>query len=401
MRLPNQAQWMLPLLGAAIAGASWMLPISWLAPLLSLGLIWLLLRQKRRALRYLTALFYYASGSVGLLRGVAVFFGAHAPVWEGALLWFGSSALLAIGWAFVDRPWKVTLVLLVDAFLPPMAFFDWMSPMAAAGALFPHTGILGWLAFLVTWPLLGRTGLHPAGDPVERMPLEIAPWLTIACICNLVALSAAPEAPAGWKGVPLQVGPAVPNLVQNLQRHERILQETLAQSTGARVLVLPETLETAWAGNLFSLQQAVPPREIWLVGMSVPRKIGLLTDSVVAIRRNGTPQVVFTSAFPVPVSMWHPWSRGSGYVESQNVGYAASWWEPARKIEGIRTWASICYDQLLPFVWTEALLQRPQVVLLTNNEWWAQGTGIPTVQHNTAWAWGRLLGAAEIEAENS
>ncbi|MCR2829070.1 hypothetical protein NR402_02035 [Acidithiobacillus ferrooxidans] len=102
----------------------------------------------------------------------------------------------------------------------------------------------------------------------------------------------------------------------------------------------------------------------------------------------------------MPVSMWHPWLRGTGYVRANHVGYPATWWTPVYRIEGIHTWASICYDQLLPFVWIEALLQHPQVILLTNNEWWARGTGIPTVQRNTAWVWGRLLGVPEIEAEN-
>jgi len=88
-------------------------------------------------------------------------------------------------------------------------------------------------------------------------------------------------------------------------------------------------------------------------------------------------------------------------VESQNVGYRAYWWEPVRRIEGVRAWASICYDQLLPFVWLEAVIQHPDVILLTNNEWWAKGTGIPTIQRNTAWAWGRLIGVPEIEGENA
>ena len=197
----------------------------------------------------------------------------------------------------------------------------------------------------------------------------------------------------------------MPNVLANLERHVAILRETREASHGAKVVLLPETLETDWVGNAWAIQHAIPTGQVWLFGMSVPQKPGLLSDSIVAFRSCGRqgcgkPQVLFTSAFPVPVSMWHPWSMGTGYVESQNVGYVASWWEPVRTIEGVKAWASICYDQLLPFVWTEALLQHPQVILLTNNAWWAQGTGIPTVQRNTAWAWGRLLGAPEIEAEN-
>jgi hypothetical protein len=111
--------------------------------------------------------------------------------------------------------------------------------------------------------------------------------------------------------------------------------------------------------------------------------------------------LLFISPFPVPVSMWHPWYQGHGYVRADGVGYAAGWWEPVRKVDGVRAWASICYDQLIPWVWAEGVLQDPQVILLTNNEWWAKDTGIPDIQRATAWAWTRLIGSPVVEAENS
>jgi hypothetical protein len=357
----------------------------------------LVLSQRTRTTRYLVAVSYYAAGSVGLLRGVAVFFGAHAPVWEGAALWLGSSALLAAGWAFADRPWKAILVLLFDALMPPLAFFDWLSPLASAGVLFPDFGWVGLMLTLIwamsVWYLLW---------PLEKLDQA---WTAAGLFGAVMIANAWPmlypvQPPSGWRGVDLHVGPDVPNILANQARHEAILQETLAHSRGAKVLLLPETLETDWAGNDWAIQQAIPPGQTWLLGLSVPRKPGLMTDSIVAFRHSGKPRVLFNSAFPVPVSMWHPWLRGTGYVRANHVGYQAAWWTPVRTIQGVRAWASICYDQLLPFVWIEALLQHPQVILLTNNEWWAQGTGIPTVQRNTAWAWGRLLGVPEIEGEN-
>lgn len=397
---------------SAICGASWMVPLPWLGPALSLVFVLLVLAQKSRKARFFTALAYYAAGSLGLLRGVAVFFGAHAPLWEGALLWLGSSAFLATGWTFANKPWKAALVLLLDALVPPMAFFDWMSPLSAAGILFPRLGLLG-VFLLCLWVALGKPRHQMHSSIIEIL-------LVVAIFANIAAFLHPKTPPLDWKGVSLHVGPAVPNVLQNMARHQAILRETLAQAKGAcgirsshtsllgscafpkaaKVVLLPETLETDWAGNAWAIQQAIPKQQVWLVGMSVPRKPGLLTDSIVAFRHTGMPRILFNSAFPVPVSMWHPWSQGTGYVESQHVGYAASWWEPTKTIEGVKAWASICYDQLLPFVWTEALIQRPQVVLLTNNEWWAKHTGIPTIQHNTAWAWGRLLGTPEIEAEN-
>lgn len=382
---------------SALCGASWMLPMPWAGPLLSLAFVGLVLAQEKALHRYLVALVYYGAGSVGLLRGVAVFFGPHAPVWEGAFLWLGSSGLLAAGWSLADRPWRAIVVLLFDALVPPLSFFDWLSPLASAGVLFPGFGWVGLILTLI-WAIGVWYLLWPLEDRDQAW--TAAGLFSAVLIANAWPMLHPAQPPDGWRGVDLHVGPATTNILANQERHAAILRETLSQSRGATVLLLPETLETDWAGNAWSIQRAVPRGQTWLVGMSVPRRLGLLTDSIVALQHNKPQKVLFNSAFPVPVSMWHPWSQGTGYVDSQNVGYEASWWESVRKIEGIRAWTSICYDQLLPWVWMEALIQHPQVILLTNNEWWARGTGIPTVQRNTAWAWGRLLGVPEIEAEN-
>ena len=132
----------------------------------------------------------------------------------------------------------------------------------------------------------------------------------------------------------------------------------------------------------------------------------LLADGIEEVRGGvvdgkGKPgHLIFVSPFPVPVSMWHPWYQWHGYVRTDGVGYEASWWEPVRKVDGVRAWASICYDQLIPWVWMEGVVQHPQVVLLTNNEWWAKGTGIPEIQRATAWAWGRLIEAPMVKSGN-
>ena len=375
---------------SALCGFSWMVPVHWLGPLLSLGLVGLVLLQKTRKTRYLVAVAYYASGSIGLLRGVAVFFGPHASLFEGAFLWMGSAALLSLGWAFADRPWKAALVLLVDSLVPPLSLFDWMSPLSSAGVLFPGLGIWGIVALLAGVAI----GPEKQGSSVVLVYSGV--------LATLLNITYAPEAiPSDFQGVNLSVGPQSEHLLAEMARRQAIIQQTLARSHGAKVVLLPETLETAWVGNEWAVQHVIPKGQTWLFGMSVPVKLGVMTDSMIALRHTGKPTTLFTSAFPVPVSMWHPWSQGTGFVRADNVGYRAAWWTPVRAIDGVRAWADICYDQLLPFVWLEGALQNPQVILLTNNEWWAKGTWIPQIQANSSWAWARLIGAPTIEAENA
>ena len=295
--------------GSALCRASWMLPVHWLGPLLSLAFVDLVLSQRTRTSGYLVAVWYYAAGSVGLLPGVAVFFGAHAPVWEGAALWLGSSAFLPAGWAFADRPSKAILVLLFDALMPPLAFFDWLSPLASAGVLFPDFGSVGLILTLIwamrVWHLLW---------PLEKLDQAWTPagLFGTVMIANAWPMLYAVQPPSRWPGVDLHVGPDVPNMLANQARHEAILQETLAHSRGAKVLLLPVTLDSDWARTDWAIQQAIPPGQTWVLGLSVLRTPGLMTDSIVAFRHSRTPRVLFNSAFPVPVSLWHPWLRGTG-----------------------------------------------------------------------------------------
>ena len=243
-----------------------------------------------------------------------------------------------------------------------------------------------------------------------------------------------PVAPKGWLGMNLHLGPVTGNVMADINRNQEWIGQTQAEAGHHAVVLLPETLTTWWAGNAAEVQSSVPVGQTWLVGASVPVGRDLLADGIeelhgaahgsggVGVEGKGKgaggretrlpparlpparlppARLLFISPFPVPVSMWHPWVRGHGYVRADGVGYIAGWWEPVRKVDGARAWASICYDQLLPWVWMEGVAQRPQVVLLTNNEWWARGTGIPQIQRATAWAWARLMRAPVVEAENA
>ncbi|QFX96740.1 conjugal transfer protein TraB [Acidithiobacillus thiooxidans] len=392
-------RWFLPVGGLA-CGASWMLPVSWVAPLLSLVFVLLVLAGGTRALRFTTAIAYYGAGSIGLVRGVDAFFGPDSSLIEGMFLWLGASALLSIGWILVNRPWKAVVVLLFDALVPPLALFDWMSPLSAAGMLFPGTGIVGIMSYLAVFPLLDR-GLW-------KVLMQKVRWVLLMILIILAIVlngQYQPEpVPEGWQGTVLHVGPEKRNILAGQERQDRIIQQIQKQAPDARIVLLPETLITAWIGNLHAFEQAVRPGSVWLVGAAVPRQPGVLTDSIMAVTQDKA-RILFNSAFPVPVSMWRPWVAWWGhaprsYLYRHGARFRAAWWEPVRIMAGKRVFASICYDQLLPAVWLEAAWQRPQVVLLTNDEWWARKTGIPVIQHNSSWAWTRLLGAAGIEAEN-
>ncbi|MBN6742358.1 conjugal transfer protein TraB [Acidithiobacillus sp. MC6.1] len=430
----------LPILSrmAAAATIGWLWEYGHWGAMLSILLIPLVIMGRGKLDRYGVALAYYLAGSHGIPGGAVVFFG-HGHLIEGIFLWLTSSALLAAGWAFADRPWRVVAVLVIDA-LPPLGFFDWLSPLAGAGAMFPGLGWLGLLLYLVVAGLAAgftrwlMTNYKDAWD-VGLLDVILIPSGVLALLVAAnIAYNPSPI-PAGWVGIGQSVGPVTPNMMGDVARNQQWIAhaETLAGcnpvvshgSTATKVALLPEGMMTWWAGNADEVKNAVPKGQIWLVGASVPVGPALMADGIEAVRDGGGREkkgsgdgggtsrgitsrfihnhgarLLFISPFPVPVSMWHPWHQGHGYVRADGVGFEAGWWEPVRKIDGIRAWASICYDQLLPWVWMEGVIQSPQVVLATNNEWWAKGSGIPRIQKATAWAWARLMGVPVVEAEN-
>jgi hypothetical protein len=102
--------------------------------------------------------------------------------------------------------------------------------------------------------------------------------------------------------------------------------------------------------------------------------------------------IVARTAFPVPVSMWAPWAKDR---------YGAVWYESVQKIDGNRVFTSICYDQLLSWVWLEAAWQHPHVIVAASNVWWAASTDIPAIEDENTVAWARLMGAGVVMANNS
>ncbi len=405
--------------GAAVLG--WIWEYGHWGVVLSIVLIPLVIMGRGKLDRYGVALAYYLAGSHGIPGGAVVFFG-HGHLVEGIFLWLTSSALLAAGWAFADRPWRVVAVLVIDA-LPPLGFLDWLSPLAGAGVLLPGLGWPGLLLFLVAAFWVAWLTKRLAVRQDDAWNLSIHGMTSIALFMAVVNFAYHPSpVPVGWVGIGQRVGPVTPDMMADLQRNQQWIThaETVADQKNTQVALLPEGMMTWWTGNADEVANGVPKGQIWLVGASVPVGPALMADGIEAVRGGGWEKrgagtsrgitsrfthnhgarLLFISPFPVPVSMWHPWHQGHGYVRADGVGFEAGWWEPAREIDDVRAWASICYDQLLPWVWMEGVLQSPQVILATNNEWWAKGSGIPRIQAATAWAWARLIGVPVVEAEN-
>ncbi|NNM66353.1 MAG: hypothetical protein HKL99_17435 [Burkholderiales bacterium] len=401
------ARRLLALLLPAMAGLVWTLSSNpcgvVLSPLLVVGVT---LAENRRW-RFLAALAYFGVGGAALPSEVQSFFGSGWIVGIG--LWVLSSTLLAAPWAWASRGWRVVAVLLIEA-LPPLGFFGWLSPLALAGVLYPGLGLMGFgFGLGILWTLVVLVQTESSTRAIKLAMMVSAALSGVAVWAN--ASYAPPVAPAGWVGINTQVGRETDDVMAEVGRnHDWISQaagmvrfDAKSKSTagakkqGGAVVVLPEDVAGTWGpGTAAQVRAAMRPGDVWLVGASVlgaQHWDGRYLNAVVGLGRDGD-ALLFASPVPVPGGMWKPWAGEKSYT-------AAHWWEPVQTVAGVRTWASICYDQGLAWPWLQALVQRPAVVLRVSNYWYEPaGAVAPRVEAATTAAWARLMGAVVVTAVN-
>jgi hypothetical protein len=393
---------LLSLLLPAAAALAWVLPAPALmgpacSPLLVVGVM----LADTLAGRFLAALAYFGILGSALPSEVQSFFGSGWVVGIG--LWVLSSLILAVPWAWASRGWRVVVVLLIEA-LPPIGFFGWASPLSVAGVLFPGMGVVGFaLGLAILWTLAALS--RPVSTlKALTMAMSAAVPLSIASGWASAAYTP-PAAPAGWIGVNTHVGHETEDVMAEVSRNQQWIDQAaaaVAQAANAGVkkglvVVLPEDVAGTWGpGTASQVRAAMRPGDVWLVGASVlglPRWDGRYLNAMVGLGRRGD-AVLFASPVPVPGGMWKPWNKERSYT-------ALRWWEPVQTIAGVRTWASICYDQGIAWPWLQALVQWPDVVLQVSNYWYEPtGAVAPRVEAATTAAWARLMGAAVVTAVN-
>ncbi|AEM48068.1 TraB family protein [Acidithiobacillus ferrivorans SS3] len=380
----------------ALAGLAWgHLPGIWaVAPALLLPV--LIPQLPWASERLLAALLYFMFGSFGIVHGSADFFGAGSGAFMGWSFWIVSSILLALPWLIARNSLLGVLAVLIDA-LPPLGLIGWLSPLAGTGVLFPGMSVYGVALLLTIWGLWS----------VPRWGKWIAVGsLAVALVANAISFYTPLPVTDGWVGLQTHTG----ELVTPLQGVESAMQagQMALAHTKATAVVFPETIAGHWlpgtqAGLYNEYRQRQNKQQIWLVGAVTYGKTHRW-DSVVEYAPGighavGSPaggsrqagHLVAGTAFPVPVSMWAPWAKDR---------YGAVWYEPVQNIDEQSVFTSICYDQLLSWVWLEAVWQRPDVIVATSNVWWAASTDIPAIEAENTAAWARLMGAGAVMARN-
>ena len=341
-----------------------------------------------RKSRFAAAAAYYLVGSSPIVGAVRGYWGpGHELAGIGA--WLAASAVLAAPWSWAGSAIGVLFAILATA-LPPLGVIGWLSPLNAAGVFFPGAGLAG-VAMAIA--LLAAVAAMVSGRPPASQALRNVLYAGLAAAtaisAALVATTSPAQAPAGWVGVSTAILPARGDAIAEIRDNDTIIQSIEAQAPDARVVVLPESVVDGWfPGTQQQFSHAVRAGKTWILGVQADSK-----DAVYIVRPGKPPaKLVSVAAGLLLGGDWIPGRAGS---------LTPAWWQGVFSINGKRVWAALCIEQLQPWTWMEAAIQRADVALAMTNSWWANtGNRAPDIQAASTRAWARLLGAPVILGEN-
>jgi hypothetical protein len=381
---------------AVVGGATWLIGgASLWGPLLSILLPMVTAISASKRWAFASALAYYLIGSVSITGAVSGYYGAGHEVF-GWLAWIGASVALALPWTWGGRAIGRLFALLITA-IPPLGVIGWLSPLNAAGVMFPGTG-----AFGLGLTMVILVGCHV---PQSRCSMFTKTLLGIGIGIGVWSALHAPQklelsAPAGWIGLDTHIAPARGDLRAEITNKQALI-DAGRTAHSARVVVLPEAVLDDWLpGTRQQFALAVPPGQMWLIGAQVPPSQapdfasvsnGKSVNAVVAVEQGHAHPMALTAAAGLLLGgNWRPWN---------SQGLQTTWTQRSFTLAGQRVWAALCVEQLQPWTWMLALLDHPSLILAMSNTWWAPpGSYAPKIQTASTRAWARLTSVPVIWA---
>ncbi len=368
--------------GAAIAYFSWSgIPYA----LAGCALLLWLWHAPTRIASVLAIASYFATTALPFATGGAGFF--HSLM----LAIFVYAALIvlltlpwALLWSALPSLWRAPLALAIAA-LPPYGVIGMYSPLTATGELWPGTGLVGLIAFMVMSAAVSYRPVHT---------------LLLVMLTSIVSQTVnVPVAPlSSWSSVDTTkggTGYGATSLTGGREFDDYQAMFALARKSSAQVLVLPEsTVPTVQptAEDFFSVDfDALRARNQTVLFGADTQSGSYWVNSIVS---RGVDSAVWSQRMPIPVAMWRPWD------EAQH--------NPARftgphviEVRGERVAPLICYEISLVWPVVFASLDRPTVIVAISNIYWANGTPVTAQARAVVRAWARLFSIPYLVAMNT
>jgi hypothetical protein len=369
----------LPTAAAAVGWLAWSGPAAAICLAVVLPALWAAAGSRRQAAAVVIS--YQLVATKDLPLGIAAYYGAHAAA--GPILWALAAAGVAGAWSALWgpdqgswRPLRVAGALILTA-LPPLGVVGWVSPLTAAGILFPGWRWMG---------LFGTIGV------IELLLLVPGRWLILAAVglgCWGFLTGGPTKLEPGWAGIDTISGSTGgPDAMRKIIELPRLLK-----GTAAAVTLFPETAIGIWMpGEEQWWTAALGGARVALVGAEIVERDGRYANSLVEISASGA-RCIYKQRMPIPLTMWRPWANGGAHP----------YWfrNPVVQVANKRAAVLICYEEALVWPILCSFAAHPDIVLAASNDWWCPaGSAIPTIQRNAMTAWCRLFDLPLIMATN-
>lgn len=401
-----------------------------LAAAAGMPIVCLLARSRKNAFE--STLGYYTAGLWPMIPGLQRYIGSSASPLIPLAIWLFAATLLSMPWtvAWTDRPakciWRVPLALVATA-IPPLGIIGFISPLTAAGYLFPSTSWFG-LAAVALLPgiLLAAYSLAPRA----RLAVLCIFFITggVLAISGRVMTPVEAETIPGWVGVNTHFG----DVSQPFQDYAAaaFIQRT-AVETPARVLIFPEFIVPRWseATEAFwrrTLDRCRKRGLTLVIGAGLPSNarirnehpaynfaaaidalqsrdssVGTVHDSIRSSPESVENTLLILGAssgklyqrVPVPIGMWRPFSSVSVPLRVNGPGVI--------EIDHQRAAVLICYEEMLTLPVLASMLQHPTAIIGISNSFWFDETTIPAYQAAALRGWARLFRLPLFMAVNS
>lgn len=387
--LKSPAYAILPVAGAFLGWLSWISGASTHFFFISaIALSWLWGAAPGRKSASLLFLGYFLAGAMDTPEMADTF-----GVPFGKSLWIAHAALLALPFGILHGPTNKALrfaVSLLVTTLPPLGILGWLSPLLAAGVMFPGWGLAGLGGMLV---VLGLVSTAPVMHNKWIKTGVIGSVFFASVVFDLVGTPYHLPAP-GWFGQNTAMGRYPTDIEGQYGRHQTLMDmATASVEQGAKVVLFPEEIAGEWGAAVQAIwgrvdEKAKEKGATVLLGASTIEN-GDRMNSLVAI---GADSFTARARLPMPVSMWKPWS---------DDGYKANIFSSGLYIvQGEAVAASICYEDFLlwPLAWS-FIAGQPVAVLSAGNNWFGN-VSASRIQRTSIELQARLYGVPLIRAVN-
>lgn len=363
---------------------------------------------------------YFAASSFTLPMGAGVFFGETAYAFAlGSVAWISTIIIQGYLWGWITHTtgklltnssrllqhitgylFFITSTLLLLN-LPFIGIIMWVHPFTLpTSVLLPQTGLYG------IFVIASLAYLIIVSNQITTRTIKLLSYVALSfsvTIAFIQGYTKNDNSTTTHQAIVHGKNISAANLFsdrRNLQA--RLAEITLAiTSTQADIILFPENAigqlqQDAMQENelLAALLQISKhwPEKVLLLGAELRGEQGFENTSLQI--RNGKIESIHLARSGVPLSMWKPLESGPDSMHQH-------WWETGVvQIDEINALYLVCYEQYLtyPALFSYGSDKPIDVILAPANSWWANQTGLDSLQALYAKAWGRILSVPVIRA---